>query len=59
MIRAKALSIIIKKVEGDMIFNNLQSHGLITPIPVTVPCFTLTSAMGLGGGQTPVLVKEL
>lgn len=42
-----------------MVFQNLQTKGLITPRLTSDVCFTLTSAMGLGGGQTPVLVKEL
>lgn len=48
MIRAKAISIMIRKVEHTMIFQNMQEKGLITPRHLTEECFTLTSAMGLG-----------
>ena len=47
----------VKKVEQTSIFKNLQTNGLITPRSLHGECFTLTSAMGLGGGQTPVIVK--
>ena len=57
MLRAKAISIMVKKVEQTSIFKNLQTNGLITPRSLHGECFTLTSAMGLGGGQTPVIVK--
>ena len=57
MLRAKAISIIVKKVEQSAVFYNLQPHGLIAPHTLQEEMFTLTSAMGLGGGQTPVIVK--
>lgn len=57
MLRAKAISIMVKKVEQTMMFQNMQAKGLITPRSLDGECFTLTSAMGLGGGQTPVIVK--
>ena len=57
MLRAKAISIMVKKVEQTSIFKNLQTNGLINPRSLQNECFTLTSAMGLGGGQTPVIVK--
>ena len=47
----------VKKVEQTSIFQNMQTNGLITPRSLQSECFTLTSAMGLGGGQTPVIVK--
>lgn len=47
----------ISKVEHTMIFPNMQEKGLIIPRRLNGECFTLTSAMGLGGGQTPVIVK--
>ena len=57
MLRAKAISIMVKKVEQTSIFQNMQTKGLINPRSLHNECFTLTSAMGLGGGQTPVIVK--
>ena len=57
MLRAQAISIMVKKVEQTSIFQNLQTKGLINPRSLHGECFTLTSAMGLGGGQTPVIVK--
>ena len=56
MLRAKAISIMVKKVEQTSIFQNLQTKGLITTRSLHGECFTLTSAMGLGG-QTPIIVK--
>lgn len=53
------MAIMVRKVNGTMLFQNMQEKGLITPRTLTETCFTLTSAMGLGGGQTPVLVIEL
>lgn len=47
----------VKKVEQTSLFQNMQTKGLITPRSLHGECFTLTSAMGLGGGQTPVIVK--
>lgn len=47
----------VKKVEQTMVFQNMQAKGLITPRSLNGECFTLTSAMGLGVGQTPVIVK--
>ncbi len=47
----------VKKVEQTAIFQNMQTKGLITPRSLHSECFTLTSAMGLGGGQTPIIVK--
>ena len=47
----------VKKVEQTSIFQNMQTNGLKTPRSLHSECFTLTSAMGLGGGQTPVIVK--
>ena len=47
----------VKKVELSAVFYNLQPHGLITPRSLHEEMFTLTSAMGLGGGQTPIIVK--
>lgn len=49
MLRAKAISIMVKKVEQTSIFKNLQTNGLINPRSLQSECFTLTSAMGLGG----------
>ena len=57
MLRAKAISIMVKKVEQTSIFKNLQTNGLINSRSLHGECFTLTSARGLGGGQTPVIVK--
>lgn len=57
MIRAKAISIMVKKVEQTAVFYNLQPHGLVAPRFLHEQMFTLTSAMGSGGGQTPVIVK--
>ena len=57
MLRAQAISIMVKKVEQASIFQNLQTKGLINPRSLHGECFTLTSAMGLGGGQTPIIVK--
>ena len=57
MLRAKAISIMVKKVEQTSIFQNMQTKGLINPRSLHSECFTLTSAMGLGGGQTPIIVK--
>ena len=51
MLRAKAISIMVKKVEQTSIFQNLQTKGLITPRSLHGECFTLTSAMGLGEGK--------
>ena len=51
MLRAKAISIMVKKVEQTSIFKNLQTNGLITPRSLQSECFTLTSAMGLGGDK--------
>ena len=51
MLRAKAISIMVKKVEQTSIFQNLQTKGLITPRSLHGECFTLTSAMGLGGAN--------
>ena len=47
----------VKKVEQTAIFQNLQTKDLISPRSLHSECFTLTSAMGLGGGQTPIIVK--
>ena len=55
MIRAEAIAIIVKKVETTSVFGNMQAHGLNTFCSLRDICFTLTSAMGLGGGQTPVI----
>lgn len=43
----------------ECVFQNLQTNGLKSPHTLDRECFTLTSAMGLGGGQSPVIVKEL
>ena len=51
MLRAKAISIMVKKVEQTSIFQNLQTKGLITHRSLHGECFTLTSAMGLGGDK--------
>ena len=51
MLRAKAISIMVKKVEQSAVFYNLQPHGLIAPHTLKEEMFTLTSAMGLGGGK--------
>lgn len=40
----------VKKVEQTSIFKNMQTNGLITSRSLNDECFTLTSAMGLGGG---------
>lgn len=47
----------VKKVERTAVFHNMQTKGLITPRSLHSECFTLTSAMGLGGGQIPIIVK--
>ena len=47
----------VKKVEQTSIFQNMQTKGLISPRSLHGECFTLTSAMGLGEGQTPVIVN--
>lgn len=47
----------VRKADHSAVFQNMQTKGLITPRPLSDVCFTLTSAMGLGGGQTPVIVK--
>lgn len=57
MLRAKAISIMVRKAEQTSVFLNLQTKGLLCARPLTADCFTLTSAMGLGGGQTPVIVN--
>lgn len=57
MLRAKAISIMVKKVERTAVFQNMQTKGLITPRSLHSECFTLTSAMGLGGGQISIIVK--
>lgn len=57
MLRAKAISIMVKKVERTAVFQNMQTKGLITTRSLHSECFTLTSAMGLGGGQIPIIVK--
>ena len=57
MLRAKAISIMVKKVEQTSIFQNMQTKGLINPRSLHGECFTLTYAMVLGGGQTPIIVK--
>ena len=57
MLRAKAISIMVKKVEQTSIFQNMQAKGLINTRSLHGECFTLTSAIGLGGGQTPIIVK--
>ena len=59
MIRTKAIAEIMAVVDGDVVVNNLQEHGYMNHRPLSDVCFTLTSAMGLGGGQTPVVVREL
>lgn len=41
----------IRKVEHTMIFPNMQEKGLIIPRYLNEECFTLTSAMGLGGDK--------
>ena len=51
MLRAQAISIMVKKVEQTSIFQNLQTKGLINPRSLHGECFTLTSAMGLGGDK--------
>ena len=43
--------------DTDCVFPNMQTNGLHNPRPLSRECFALTSAMGLGGGQTPVIVK--
>lgn len=50
MLRAEAISIMVKTVEQSAVFYNLQPHGLIVPRSLHEEMFTLTSAMGLGGG---------
>lgn len=59
MLRAQAISIMVKKVEQTYTFQNLQTKGLINPRSLHGECFTLTSAMGLGGGQTPINSKGI
>lgn len=48
----------VQKVERTSLFYNMQPHGLIKPYTLDISP-ALTSAMGLGGGQTPVIVQEL
>ena len=50
MIRAKAIAAIMVVVDSDVVVNNLQEHGYLNHRPLSDVCFTLTSAMGLGGG---------
>lgn len=57
MIRGKAISIMVKKSIKSCVYCNMQSHGLVTPKKLDGVCFTLSSAMGLGGGQTLVIVR--
>jgi hypothetical protein len=59
MIRAKAIAEIMAVVDGDIVVQNMQEHGCTNHRPLYDVCFTLTSAMGLGGGQTPMVVREL
>lgn len=40
----------VRKAERTSVFLNLQTKGLLCARPLTEDCFTLTSAMGLGGG---------
>ena len=51
MIRAKAIAAIMVVVDSDVVVNNLQEHGYLNHRPLSDVCFTLTSAMGLGGGK--------
>lgn len=51
MLRAKTISIMVKKVEQTMMFQNMQAMGLKTPRPLSKECYTITSAIGLGGGN--------
>ena len=49
MIRAKAIALLVSKAETTCMFENMQSHGLITPHFLNEESFALTAAMGLGG----------
>lgn len=53
----KAMAIMVRKVNRSSVFLNMQTKGLVSPRTLDGACFTLTSAMGLGGGQTPMIVK--
>ena len=55
MNRAAAIAEIVRVAERPCVFYNMQRHALHAPRPITSDCFALTAAMGLGGGQTPVI----
>ena len=38
-------------VDSDVVVQNMQEHGCMNHRPLSDVCFTLTSAMGLGGGK--------
>ncbi len=40
----------VTKTDNDCVFRDMQANGLKTPRSLSRECFTLTSAMGLGGG---------
>lgn len=41
----------VSVVDTDCVFQNMQANGLKTPHSLDRECFTLTSAMGLGGAN--------
>lgn len=57
MLRVKAIQTMVSLADCDCVFQNMQTNGLKTPHPLNRECFALTSAMGNGGGQTPLIVK--
>ena len=54
MIRAKAIALLVSKVETTCMFENMQAHGLITPHFLNEESFALTAAMGLGGANSRI-----
>ena len=54
MIRAKAIALLVSKVENTCMFENMQAHGLITPHFLNEESFALTAAMGLGGANSSI-----
>ena len=54
MIRAKAIALLVSKVENTCMFENMQAHGLITPHFLNEESFALTAAMGLGGANSRI-----
>ena len=54
MIRAKAIALLVSKAEATCMFENMQSHGLITPHFLNEESFALTAAMGLGAANSRI-----